>query len=82
MLDHAADTVRAFRCRHFATPWSPPAGTDTLRETDGRLRDRLRARRSGPQGRAVDEALCIPIDRLLTALDDLLAESASADTNR
>ncbi|MEV5705157.1 hypothetical protein [Actinoallomurus sp. NPDC052274] len=39
-------------------------------------------RTMSPQGRAVDEALCIPIDRLLTAVEDLLGESAPADANR
>ncbi|MCO5993093.1 FUSC family protein [Actinoallomurus rhizosphaericola] len=83
VLDHCADSVRAFRCRHFETPWPPPAGDDALRETDERLRERLRARRSGADGGSADEALCIPIDRLLTALDDLLAsESTPAEANR
>ncbi|MCO5985276.1 aromatic acid exporter family protein [Actinoallomurus spadix] len=83
VLDHCADTVRAFRCRHFETSWPPPAEDDALREADERLRERLRARRSGADGGSADEALCIPIDRLLSALDDLLtSEPASAAASR
>ncbi|MFL6056354.1 MAG: FUSC family protein [Actinoallomurus sp.] len=80
-LDHGADTVRAYRYRHLETSWPPSSGTGALRQAGDRLRERLDARRFHPD-RLPYEALCIPMDRLLTALDDLLAESTPVEANR
>jgi hypothetical protein len=51
---------------------------DALRDTNDRLRERLRARRSRSDGWLVYQSLSVPVDRLLAALDDLLTDSAPA----
>jgi hypothetical protein len=81
VLDHGADTVRAYRWCRLEAPWPPPSGTDALRKAGDRLGERLRARRLHPDGLPY-EALCIPLDRLLIALEDLLAESAPVGADR
>ena len=78
VLDHGTDTVRTYRCHHLNAPGPPPADMDALRDTNDRLRERLRARRSGSDGWLVYQALSVPVDRLLAALDDLLTDSAPA----
>jgi hypothetical protein len=49
-----------------------------LLSTRQRNRDKAQLR----DGRLPYEALCIPLDRLLAAVDDLLAESAPVGANR
>ncbi|GAB3987507.1 hypothetical protein GCM10029978_106590 [Actinoallomurus acanthiterrae] len=78
VLDHGADTVRTYRCHYLNAPWPPPAGRDALRDTNHRLRERLRARRSRSDGWLVYQPLSVPVDRLLASLDDLLTDSAPA----
>jgi hypothetical protein len=82
VLDHGAETVRAYRCRYLGTPCPPPSGMGALRDAGDRLRERLRARMFRPDGRPTHEALCVPVDRLLSGLDDLLAESSAVDASR